>query len=67
MIVLEVNDRMETALHLAVSLGYFDMCEFLLEQDCGRVLLSALDMQKRTAADIAQVSKQQGAAILKLL
>lgn len=53
MIVLEVNDRMETALHLAVSLELFDMCELLLEQDCGKVLLSAVDMRKQSVLDIA--------------
>lgn len=31
MIALEVNGRMETVLHLAVSLGLFEMCEYLLE------------------------------------
>jgi len=57
MIALEVNGRMETVLHIAVTLGLFEMCEYFLEQDCGRVLLQARDISRRTAIDIAREGK----------
>ena len=60
-IAYEVNDQMETVLHLAVALRNFDMVEFLVEHDdCGRVLLAARDIRKQTALDLALKSKQKG-------
>ena len=60
-IAYEVNDQMETVLHLAVALRSFDMVEFLVEHgDCGRVLLEARDIRKQTALDLALKSKQNG-------
>ena len=43
-IAFEFDDRMQTALHLAIKLAYFSLAEFLLKQACGRVLLSTLDI-----------------------
>ena len=60
MVALEVNDRMETVLHLAVSFGFFDMVEFLLELDCVDSLMKARDILKRKPIDIAiQQGKQK--------
>ena len=40
-IAYEVNDQMETVLHLAVALRNYDMVEYLVEhEDCGRALLN---------------------------
>ena len=57
-IAYEVNDQMETVLHLAVALRSFDMVEFLVEHEsCGRVLMAARDIRKQTALDLALKSK----------
>ena len=66
-IAFEVNARMETVLHLAVSLGLYDMCEYILEQDCSQVILLAKDIAQRTAIDVARQGKQASVAILNLL
>ena len=31
LVAMEVNDQMETALHIAVSMSHFDIVEYLLE------------------------------------
>ena len=40
----EVNEAMETILHLAVAFGHYDLVEYLMELDCGKVLLAARDI-----------------------
>ena len=57
LIAYEVNDAMETSLHLAVSLGFEDMVEYLLESDCGKLLVKAQDAKKQTPIDIAKKGK----------
>ena len=44
MILFEVNENMESALHLAVSLAHFGIIEFMLEQG-GPALLKARDIR----------------------
>ena len=57
MVAYEVNDAMETSLHLATSLGLEDMVEYLLNQECGKLLVKALDAKKQMPIDIAKKCK----------
>ena len=57
LVAMEVNDQMETALHIAVSMSHFDIVEYLLEQDCGKVLTKATDLKRRKPLDIAKSTK----------
>lgn len=54
-ILFEVNENMETALHLAVSLAHYNIIEFMLDQGSGPALVKAKDMRKRTPIDLAKI------------
>ena len=45
MVVFEINDRMETALHVAVTEQNFELVEFLLDQDTGAAMVIMKDMR----------------------
>lgn len=58
-IAFEVNDQMETVLHLAVALRNYDLVEYFVEhEDCGRALLKAVDVKKQTPLDLARKTGQ---------
>ena len=58
LIAYEVNERMQTALHLAVLYKHFEMAEIFLEKDFSKVLLKAIDMRRMTPLDLAKHTKQ---------
>ena len=58
LIAYEVNERMQTALHLAVLYKHFEMAEIFLEKDFSKVLLKAVDMRRMTPLDLAKHTKQ---------
>lgn len=57
LIAYEVNDRMETALHVAVTNKHYDLVESILESDFGKYLVKAVDLRKMTPLDLARQSK----------
>ena len=57
LIAYEVNERMQTALHLAVLYKHFEMAEIFLEKDYSQVLLKAVDMKRMTPLDLAKHTK----------
>lgn len=55
----EVNEMMENVLHIAVSFSQKEIVEFLMQQDCSSVLVSAKDIKGQTPLDLARKSKQK--------
>jgi len=57
-IAYEVNDGMETILHVAVVRKHIEMVEYLLEQDFGKHLAKAKDLRRMTPVDVSKFMKQ---------
>ena len=53
LLAYDVNEKMETALHIAVKLSHYPMVEYLLEQDFGSKLAEARDLRRLRPIDIA--------------
>lgn len=54
LLAYDVNERIETALHIAVKLGHYQMVDYLLDQDFGSKLAEARDLRRLRPVDIAK-------------
>ena len=64
LIACEVNEKMQTALHLAVLHKHYEMAEAILQTELGLKLLNSVDSKKMTPLDFAKATKQTQIVLL---
>ena len=57
LIVYEVNDEMETSMHIAVRSQHWEVLEWLMDQEFGCALAKSKNMRGQTPFDLAIASK----------